>query len=204
MRTTVILGVLLAVWTAEAIAPPVQAPQGLHAVPVPTEDQTRRVLGHPRKVQAIPGIWIDSETLWLARMMYSESNRLEEQELVGWVLRNRVESGYRGWTTYRGSVLAPRQYSAFTAGSATRKKYLSLWPDSVAPGWAETLALAFYVRHAPDSLRPFGPHVRHFYSAIAMKIPGAAPDWVAGHDPVEPARPLALDPERFRFYAGID
>ncbi len=34
---------------------------------------------------------IDNETLWLARCIYSETKRPEEQELVAWVVRNRVE-----------------------------------------------------------------------------------------------------------------
>ena len=50
---------------------------------------------------------IDTETLWLARCIYSETKRPAEQELVAWVLRNRVETGYRGQTTYESTVLDP-------------------------------------------------------------------------------------------------
>ena len=39
---------------------------------------------------------IDSETLWLARAIFSETKRVDEQILVAWVIRNRVDTGFRG------------------------------------------------------------------------------------------------------------
>ena len=75
---------------------------------------------------------IDRETLWLARCVYSETNRPEEMELVAWTIRNRVETRYRGQSTYRGTVLDPFQFSAFNPGSSKRRHYLNLDPTSSA------------------------------------------------------------------------
>lgn len=143
---------------------------------------------------------IDSETLWLARCIYSESDRPHEQELVAWVVRNRVATAYRGERTYRGVVLDPKQFSAFNVGAKRRSYYMSLTPESQAPGWRRALLIASYVRRAPWSLRPFDVRVRHFYSEISM-VGRRHPTWAIGERPVIPNRPYAIDPYRFRFLA---
>src|SRR5690554_7258256 len=94
------------------------------------------------------------EILWLARCIYSESNRPEEQRLVAWVVRNRVETRYRG-DTYREVVLEPRQFSAFNRPTPRRDLILSLTPRSTVPGWQQALRIALEVFQAPPSARPF-------------------------------------------------
>ncbi|WP_243663594.1 cell wall hydrolase [Rhodothermus marinus] len=76
---------------------------------------------------------IDSETLWLARVIYSETKRPEEMELVAWVVRNRVETRFRGKATYRDVVLDPFQFSAFIPYNPRRQYYMRLTPHSRRP-----------------------------------------------------------------------
>lgn len=143
---------------------------------------------------------IDPETLWLARCMYSESDLPHEQELVAWVVRNRVATGYRGRRTYRDVVLDPAQFSAFNWDSGRRTYYASLMPWSAAPGWRRTLAIAAFVRLAPWSRRPFPVGVRHFYSPVSM-VGRSMPAWAIGRRAVQPDRLYPVDPYRFRFLA---
>lgn len=145
-------------------------------------------------------VLVDPETLWLARCMYSESNLPHEQELVAWVVRNRVATGYRGRWTYRDVVLDPMQFSAFNYDSGKRRFYASILPGANLPGWRRTLAIAEFVRRAPWSRRPFEIGVRHFYSPVSM-VGRRAPTWAYGHRSVQPNRLYAVDPYRFQFLA---
>ncbi|HMB90785.1 MAG TPA: hypothetical protein VKP65_08055 [Rhodothermales bacterium] len=145
---------------------------------------------------------IDSETLWLARVIYSETKQPEEQELIAWVVRNRVETGYRGKRTYRDTVLDRLQFSAFNPGSSKRNYYSRLKPSSKAPGWQRALRIAHEVRQMPLTLRPFSSTTRHFYSERSMRGK-KHPTWAKGKRPVTPRRPFALDAKRFRFFENI-
>ncbi|MDX1548490.1 MAG: cell wall hydrolase [Rhodothermales bacterium] len=154
----------------------------------------------PLAPETLPSI--DSETLWLARCIYSETKRPEEQELVAWVLRNRVETGYRGARSFQEAVLDPYQFSAFNPGTRTRRHYTRLTPTSTAKGWQRALRIAYEVKRMPEELRPFSPETRHFYSEQSMRG-GRTPKWAVGKRPVRPARDLLLDARRFRFYERI-
>lgn len=144
---------------------------------------------------------VTDDVLWLARCIYSETKRAEEQELVAWVIRNRVETGYRGVTTYEGTVLDPYQFSAFNPGSPKRRLYTSLAPSTDSPAFVQALEIAHTVYHADASERPFPKRTRHFYSERSM-IGGRAPNWSTGHAPVNPTG-YRVDPRRFRFYSGV-
>ncbi len=170
--------------------------------PVVPPSVLEEVLRNPRKVKPLPLEQIDAETLWLARCMYSETKRPVEQELVGWVVRNRVETAYRDKNSYRDVVLDDYQFSAFTPNTRKRRYYSTLQVHSQAPGWKNTLYLAYYVRHADPTFRPFSTKTRHFYSERSMRGQDH-PDWVSGMQPVTPTRPHLLDARRFRFYEGI-
>ena len=172
------------------------------ALVVPPDSVIEAVLRHPKRVQPVPPEHIDTETLWLARVIYSETKRLEEQELVAWVVRNRVETTYRGQDTYRDVALDPYQFSAFNPNSRKHRYYSGLDTDSQAPGWHQTLSLAYHVRHASPQLRPFSPKTRHFFSESAM-VGRDRPAWTEGREPVQPRRALQLDAQRFRFYEGV-
>ena len=144
---------------------------------------------------------VSEDVLWLARCIYSETKRPEEQELVAWVIRNRVETGYRGQNTYDGAVLDPYQFSAFNPGSAKRRLYTTLDGDSDAAGWQKALRVAHQVYFSPASERPFPEKTRHFYSERSM-VGGKTPAWASGKTPVQPVR-FKPDPKRFRFYSSI-
>ena len=142
-----------------------------------------------------------NDVLWLARCVYSESDRAREQRLVAWVVRNRVETGYRG-TTYRDVVLEPYQFSAFNRTSARRRHLLSLNLNTASRAWRQALQVALDVYLEPASRRPFPVTTRHFYSPVSMKG-GRTPDWALNETPLSSAR-LGVDPYRFKFYNDID
>lgn len=146
---------------------------------------------------------VDESTLWLARAIYSETKLLHEQELVAWVVRNRVETRYRGKSTYREVVLDPYQFSAFNPGSPKRSLLTRLQPETPLPEWQEALWVAHYVRHAEPIYRPFPIQTRHFYSERSMDG-RRMPYWADGSRfvPSEERRYL-LDEQRFRFYKQI-
>ena len=152
-------------------------------------------------VPAFDADHVSDDVLWLARCAYSETKKPHEQELVAWVIRNRVETGYRGQRTYRDAVLDPYQFSAFNPGSAKRRMYASLRSGSDSNGWQRALEVAHAVYYAPASARPFVATTRHFYSERSM-AGGAAPVWAVGHRPVRPSA-SRIDPKRFRFYSGV-
>lgn len=146
---------------------------------------------------------IDNETLWLARCIFSESKRAKEQELIAWVVRNRVETAYRGKRNYRDVVLDPYQFSAFNPGTRTRDFYTSLGQHSRYPGWQTALRIAYEVRLADAKFRPFPHKTRHFYSEQSMLAAVPEPNWAGDFRPVLPEREHHIDPRRFRFYQGI-
>ena len=156
----------------------------------------------PYQLPLVPTSSLDSETLWLARCIYSETNRPEEQELIAWVVRNRVESNYRGKSTYRRVVLDPYQFSAFNADSPKSSYYRSLQPTHNQDGWQRALTIAYYVRHARPHYRPFSENTLHFYSEQSM-VGRKMPAWALGSEPIETPERYALDERRFRFYEGI-
>lgn len=160
-------------------------------------DAYRLPLLDPAKLKSL-----DSETLWLARAIFSETKRPEEQELIAWVVRNRVETRYRGKSTYKDVVLDPYQFSAFIPGTRTRDFYANLTPFSRSPGWKRAIAIAYFVRHMNDTFRPFSIKTRHFYSEQSM-VGRTRPDWASDLREVTPNREFELDERRFRFYAGI-
>lgn len=146
---------------------------------------------------------ITSETLWLARCLYSETKRPREQELVAWVVRGRVETAFRGQSTYQGAVLDPYQFSAFNPNRPySRRFYSGLSLQDDWPGWHRALAIAWFVQHASPQHRPFPLETRHFYSPVSMPS-GQPADWAVGRRPVRPLRPWKIDPLRFRFYRGV-
>ncbi len=151
--------------------------------------------------RAVPGT-IKESTLWLARAIYSETKLSHEQELVAWVVRNRVETGYRGQTSYKDVVLDPYQFSAFNPGSSKRSFYLRLTPEHRLPSWQQALWIAHYVRNADSAYRPFPIETRHFYSQRSMRGRDH-PYWANQQQFVQPGWNYRVDERRFRFYEEI-
>ena len=145
---------------------------------------------------------IDDETLWLARCIYSETKDVREMELVAWVVRNRVETSYRGKDSYREVVLDPYQFSAFNDTSRVKFFYSDLSPTARFVGWKDAIKIAHTIRNAPAELRPFSKVTRHFYSERSMKG-RRHPVWALGNDPVQVGPHYELDELRFRFFEGI-
>src|SRR5690606_8036394 len=138
---------------------------------------------------------------WLARCIYSESDRPDEQRLVAWVVRNRVETGFRG-STYRDVVLEDRQFSAFNEPTPRRERILALTADDGPAAWQKALSIAREVYSAHASERPFPVTTRHFYSPVSMRN-RAVPHWAIDQASL-PLASLGVDPNRFQFFDGID
>ncbi len=151
-------------------------------------------------VPVAPPVDLKEPTLWLARAIYSETKLPHEQELVAWVVRNRVETRYRGKSTYREVVLDPYQFSAFNPDSPKRSFLTQLRPGMAHPRWQQALWVAYYVRHAAPVYRPFSIETRHFYSERSMEEQ-QAPYWAESPRLVPPnQRRYTVDERRFRFY----
>ncbi|TDI76874.1 MAG: hypothetical protein E2O84_01870 [Bacteroidetes bacterium] len=166
-------------------------------------DVIKDVLLHPQRITRLRPNQVDEETLWLARAIFSETKRPGEQVLVAWVIRNRVETGYRKKNTYETVVLDPYQFSAFRRGTALRSFYSSLNALSDMPGWQTALRIAYDIRHMDKEYRPFSELTRHFYSQRSMKT-ALSPAWANGKIPVEFKNGFkTVDEDRFRFFEGI-
>lgn len=140
------------------------------------------------------------DILWLARVIYSETKRPHEQELVAWVVRNRVETGYRGNDSYREAALDPYQFSAFNPGTRSRSFHTSLQWNSTQEGFARAVAIAAKVAAADPDERPFSETTRHFFSRRSM-AGGATPNWARNVKPVKLDREVEAD--RFQFFANV-
>jgi len=145
---------------------------------------------------------LHESTVWLARAIYSETKLPHEQELVAWVVRNRVETNYRGRGSYREVVLDPYQFSAFNPEAQKREFLLRLTPDFQLPAWQQALWIAHYVQHADPAFRPFSVETRHFYSERSM-TGRQHPYWVNGSQFVSPGWDYQVNDRRFRFYKEI-
>ena len=149
----------------------------------------------------VPAEEFHREKLWLARAIYSETKRPHEQELVGWVVRNRYETRYRGKSTYEDVVLDPKQFSAFRPGTSSRRFLTLLDTAYYQPQWQSALRVAEQVMLSQSNKRPFTITTRHFYSERSMPNE-EAPIWVSDKTPVMPTR-HQVDERRFRFYDGV-
>ena len=140
------------------------------------------------------------DVLWLSRILYSESKVREEQIIVAWVVRNRVESGYRGAQSYKDVAISPAQFSGLWPSDSQYK--LNISRDYKIKGdraWDQAIAIAQAVYFAPETLRPIPGTVRHFYSPMSVS---RDPNWI---NDKKPSVVLRSDDGavRFAFYDGI-
>lgn len=163
-------------------------------IPTPAELARETMLADPKKRK--------EALLWLARCIFSESSEAHEQELVAWVVRNRVETKYRGRTSYRKVVLDPFQFSAFNPDALNRSFHMSLDLSHRSPGWSQAVAVANKVLLADAAERPFPLTTRHFYSERSL-TDVEQPEWSIEQRPIALAK-HGLDARRFRFFAGVD
>jgi len=124
---------------------------------------------------------------WTARAVLSETKRPLEMLYVATVIRNRVENGWRGHTSYKGVVLDPYQFSAFN----TRTPYEHLSFDE-----AKVLAwqISDYVLTRRQSELPLSKGVTHFYSPRSMR---GRPMWASK---MSEQNVHTVKNSRFRFY----
>lgn len=145
--------------------------------------------------------------LWLARAIYSETNKPSEMYYVGWVVRNRVDVEFNGNTTYRDVVLDPMQFSAFNHGNPRRDFYMSLdadfldFPAYKSDNWYYALKTSKRILNADSSDRPFSPYTLYFYSEVSMPDYRPHPVWASRFSPVSVP---SVEDERFRFLADFD
>lgn len=138
----------------------------------------------------------EREILWLARAVFSETKDKEAQYLVAWTIRNRVDTGYRGFS-YEDVVKSKNQYSGLQPRDAQYKLNISLDyedADTAHQSWSSALSVASEVYFADDSARPFPITVRHFYSPKVV----SEPSWASGKTPH-----LAMQNPSFAFYNNV-
>ena len=142
----------------------------------------------------------EQEILWLARGVYSETKNEEEMRLIAWVIRNRVETKYRG-TTYREVLLSERQFSGLHASSSEYKNNLSLgYDDMKNKDWRMALSVAKEIYTEDESLRPFPKTVRHFFSPALID---ATPEWARKESPYQNIAYMEITKPNFIFYNAI-
>jgi hypothetical protein len=171
-----VLVVVLSIWNWNAKL--IEAKEGLEAINAETKQ----------------------EILWLARVIYSETKKSNEQVLVAWVVRNRVETEFKG-ETYEEVAKSRGQFSGLNVSDSQYLHNISRGYGSSGESWENALDVAEAVYFAPEFLRPFPKTVRHFYSPISVKI---SPDWSADHKPIIVVKDKTEDRNvRFAFYDSV-
>lgn len=135
----------------------------------------------------------DRRVIWLARVLYSETDYEHEMYYVGWVVRNRVELGFNGKSTYREVILDPYQFSAFNYNNPKRYKLLEKDFSTKDEKWLLAMKVARTIIFADETERPFESNVLYFYSESA----GDSPEWRKRFVKV---LNVPVDERRFKFY----
>ncbi|MDQ5927977.1 MAG: hypothetical protein QG633_415 [Patescibacteria group bacterium] len=141
---------------------------------------------------------VDDEILWFARTIYSETKKASEQELVAWVIRNRVESGAYGGDSYEDVVLARGQFSGMHATDKQYPTNISMSYQDSSPSWDSAVSIARSVYYADADLNPLSSDVMHFYSPISVMN---TPSWAVGLEPAHTVADPVTSRIRFAFYA---
>lgn len=170
---------------AERLQGKVQAAQWERDEARAERDSLRRRLSYYRGVPD----QLASETRWLARILYSETNRPKEMRLVAWSVRNRVQNCHRGHCTYEATAQSNSQYSALQPWHPDYHR--AMHPSGAL--WEKAVEVAHAVRYAPEALRPFSRQVMHFVSPHAL---ASYPDWVRHGREV-----VAVGPEGRRYFS---
>ena len=149
---------------------------------------------------AVSGLSRDEdEILWLARIVYSETKRAEEQVLVAWVVRNRVESKYKG-ASYKDVALHDSQFSGLNSFDKNYRYNITKNYNDTEEGWQSAVSVARAVYNADEALRPLSKNVKHFYSPVSVRN---TPSWAKGVQPSQVVRDSKNSAIRFAFYEDI-
>lgn len=141
----------------------------------------------------------EQEILWLARLVYSETKRPEEQVLVAWVVRNRVESNYKG-QSYKDVALHDSQFSGLNSFDRQYQRNITMGYDDKGEAWTSALSVAKAVYSADEVLNPFPKTVRHFYSPVSVS---KKPTWARNEEPITVIKDSKNDSVRFAFYDSV-
>ena len=140
-----------------------------------------------------------TEILWLSRVIFSETKDEEEMNLIGWVVRNRVEAGYRG-DTYEEVAQSAYQFSGLNPKDLQYDININMGYESINEKWVKALLVAEKIYFADDDERPFSRDVKHFYSPISV---GGTPKWTLdGELNYEVPGTNGMAP-RFAFYSEV-
>lgn len=141
------------------------------------------------------------EILLLARAIYSETKNEKNGEMVkvGCVIRNRVETGYRG-VTYEEVVFAEAQFSGLNPRDRQYLINTTIDYENANPAWRNALQVAGLVYNYGELICQFPLTVRHFYSPVAVK---KTPEWALGKKPVDIIYNETGTGIRFAFYEGV-
>jgi hypothetical protein len=146
---------------------------------------------------------MDDETIWFARVLFSETNRRREMSVLSWSVRNRVNTCFRGNCTYEDVAQDPWQYSGLHPSHPNYERNMINLASSKKE-WQTALKMAWAVRHAPEVMNIFDGRARHFWSPRSMST---TPLWAHGENSQVLLRsePMQKIPQKSRFviYTGI-
>ncbi len=138
---------------------------------------------------------LSRDVMWLSRVLYTETNRPLEMYYVAHVVKNRVETCYRGECTYKNVVLDPYQFSAFNPNRNSRWHYMNLNDQTAKDlgAWiaAKQVALDVYMEDRDPT-----NGATYFFSQVSMPD-HRFPHWAHSRQQVDIP---VVNEFRFRFY----
>lgn len=139
---------------------------------------------------------LSRDVLWLTRAIYTETDRPLEMYYVAHVIKNRVETCYRGQCTYKDVVLDPYQFSAFNNNNQHYRTVNSSNAQRLGP-WiaAKQVALDVYMEDVDPTQGS-----THFFSQVSMTN-NSFPHWVYSGEQIIVNN--TIEEERFRFYKNV-
>ena len=139
---------------------------------------------------------LSRDVLWLTRAIYSETDRPLEMYYVAHVIKNRVETCYRGQCTYKDVILDPYQFSAFNNNNQYYRNVNKSNARRLGP-WiaAKQVALDVYM----EDIDPTQGST-HFFSQVSM-VDNSFPHWAYSGEQIIVNN--TIEEERFRFYKNV-
>jgi spore germination cell wall hydrolase CwlJ-like protein len=138
---------------------------------------------------------LSRDVMWLSRVLYTETHKPLEMYYVAHVVKNRVQTCYRGECTYKEVVLDPYQFSAFNPNRSSRWHYMNLSDQTAGDlgAWiaAKQVALDVYMEDQDPT-----NGATYFFSQVSMPN-HRFPHWASSRQQVSVP---VVDEFRFRFY----
>lgn len=154
------------------------------------ESEKRTLIAeYEAKVDSLDRRSIDN--VFLAWTLITESSRPSEWPFLAWSIRNRVDMGYRGDSTYQSVVLEDRQYSFYNHPYQVRE-LIETGPHTNSELFQKALNVAQNVRQAPPESSI--TQATHFFSRQSMAH-NRVPYWWSDLKEVD----TPIEDNRFRF-----